>query len=103
MKSRLDLHKKLCELLGSKNVYFQPPESVKMSYPAIVYKRSDIQNIHADNNPYLQFHGYEITVIDKNPDSDIPKAISQLPLCRFNRHFNADNLNHDVFVLYTKF
>ena len=75
MESRLDLHMKLCELLGSNNVYFQPPESVKMTYPAIVYKRSDIQNIHADNNPYLQFHGYEITVIDRNPYSDIPKKI----------------------------
>lgn len=37
MASRLDLQTFLEELLESKNVYFQPPESVKMKYPAIVY------------------------------------------------------------------
>ena len=35
---RNDLQKLLVEVLGSKNVYFQPPESVKMKYPAIVYQ-----------------------------------------------------------------
>ena len=100
MASRLELHEKLCELLGSRNVYFQPPESVRMQYPAIVYRRYAIDNVPADNIPYLQFHGFELTVIDKNPDSEVVKAVSKLSSCRFNRHYNADNLNHDVFVIY---
>ena len=41
MKTRYELHEFLCEILGSRNVYFQPPESVKMKYPAIVYERTD--------------------------------------------------------------
>ena len=49
MASRLDLQTFLEELLKSKNVYFQPPESVKMKYPAIVYALDDIENVHADN------------------------------------------------------
>ena len=65
MASRLELHEKLCELLGSRNVYYQPPATVKMKYPAIVYRRYAIDNVHADNIPYFRFHGYEITVIDK--------------------------------------
>ena len=99
MVSRLILDNKLRELCD--NVYYQPPETVRMVYPAIVYRRYAIDNIHADNMPYLQLHGYEITVIDKNPDSVIVEAVSKLPSCRFNRHFTNDNLNHDVFVIYT--
>lgn len=100
MSRRLDLHEVLTNILGSSNVYFQPPATVKMKYPAIVYKRSDIQTDYADNNPYIQSEGYEVTVIYKDPDSTLPEEISKLPMCRFNRHFNADNLNQDVFVIY---
>lgn len=100
MKSRLELQTFLEELLGSDNVYFQPPSTVHMKYPAIVYDRSNIENVFANNSVYKQTLSYEITVIDKNPDSEIVTKISNLPLCRFNRHYKVDNLNHDVFVLY---
>lgn len=84
------------------NVYFQPPESLKLNYPAIVYKRSDIRNTFADDEVYKQSHFYEVTVIDKNPDSEIVNKVSKLPGIRFNRHFRSDNLNHDVFTIYYK-
>ena len=32
MDRRLKLHEELCDILGSRNVYFQPPETVKMKY-----------------------------------------------------------------------
>lgn len=98
--SRERLQVILEELLESRNVYFQPPESIKMKYPAIVYSRSDIVNSFADNLPYIQSHAYTITVIDKDPDSKIVEKVSKLPMCRFDRHFTSDNLNHDVFTLY---
>lgn len=100
MANRLSLQTKLEELLGSHNVYYQPPESLLMQYPAIVYSRSDIDNRFADDLVYLQFHAYEVTVIDKNPDSNIVELVSLLPGCRFDRHYTSDNLNHDVFTLY---
>lgn len=100
MASRLQLQTELEELLGSRNVYFQPPASVRMQYPAIVYSRSNIENRHADNNVYMQSYFYEITVIDEDPDSEIVEKVSKLPTCRFDRHHKADNLNHDVFTLY---
>jgi hypothetical protein len=84
------------------NVYFQPPESLKLNYPAIVYKRSDIRNTFADDEVYKQSFQYELTVIDKNPDSEIVNKVSKLPKVRFNRHFQSDNLNHDVFTIYYK-
>lgn len=100
MSTRVDLQNVLEELLGSRNVYYQPPESLKMNYPAIVYARKTIDNSYANNSVYKQNYAYEITVIDKNPDSEIVNKVSKLPTCRFDRHFKSDNLNHDVFTLY---
>ena len=51
---RLKLHEILCEILGSRRVYFQPPESTKMEYDAIRYSRSKVQKISADNTAYLK-------------------------------------------------
>lgn len=100
MARRLELHEVLCNVLGSRNVYYQPPASVKMQYPAIVYSRKDIYNRHADDDVYKQDHAYDVIVIDQNPDSLIVEEISRLPKCRFDRHYTADNLNHDVFTIY---
>ena len=100
MANRLDLQAELEELLGSRNVYFQPPASVRINYPAIVYTRSDIDNTFADDSVYIQSHFYEVTVIDEDPDSKIVDAVSKLPTCRFSRHFTSENLNHDTFIIY---
>ena len=100
MASRLKLQSELEELLGSRNVYFQPPASLEMKYPAIVYHRSNIRNTFANNSVYKQNDAYEIVVIYKDPDSDIPRKVSLLPLCSFDRHYVADNLNHDTFTTY---
>lgn len=100
MDSRPNLQTKLEQILGSRNVYFQPPESIKLNYPAIVYKRSNIQNTFADNEVYKQSYFYEITVIDRKSDSQITKRLSKLPKIRFDRSFTYDNLNHDVFTIY---
>lgn len=99
MSNRLDLHERLCELLGSRNVYFQPPESVRLVYPAIIYKLSNIRNRHANNRVYIQGDSYAITVIARDPDSDIVRGLSKLPQCRYDRDFVADNLYHTVFTL----
>ena len=100
MNSRLDLHEKLCEILGSKNVYFQPPESLKLSYDAIVYFRDEIRNRHAGNEVYHQDDRYEVTLISKKPDNLVTRKLSLLPKCRFDRTYISDNLYHDTFTLY---
>lgn len=100
MGSRLELHALLENILGSKNVYYQPPPSLHMEYPAIVYSRSNITNDFADDFAYKQNTFYEVTVIDENPDSEFVAAISRLPFCRYDRHYPSDNLNHDVFTLH---
>ena len=100
MGSRLELQTILEELLGSRNVYFQPPESVKLSYPAIVYAIKDVETTFADNRAYLKAPSYEVTLIDKNPDNVFVEAILDIPYCTFDRHYKADNLNHYVFTLF---
>jgi hypothetical protein len=100
MAQRQQLHNILKTILGSDNVYFQPPESVKMKYPAIVYRRNQDYVDFADNKPYKRCVRYQVTVIDQNPDSVIPGKIAELPLCKFDRAFAADNLNHDVFNIF---
>lgn len=100
MASRLDLQNLLESILGSENVYYQPPSSVLMKYPAIVYTRDDLLNTHANNGVYTQNTAYRVTIIDKNPDSQYVTAVSKLPMCNYDRHYVLDNLNHDVFTLY---
>ena len=71
-----------------------------MVYPCIIYQRDDAFTSHADNVPYSYIQRYQVTYIDRNPDSLIPGKIGRLPLCAYDRFFRADNLNHDVFTLY---
>ena len=100
MADRLYLQTLLEDILGSSNVYFQPPESTRMSYPAIVYSRSTIDNTFANDSVYKQNDAYEIVVIYDDPDSDIPHKVASLPLCRHSRHYVSDNLYHDAFTKY---
>lgn len=100
MNSRLELHEVLCSILGSRNAYFQPPASIKMKYPAIVYKRDTIVNSQANNEVYKQANKYQLIVIDQNPDSEIVQKISKLSRIRYDRHYVSDGLNHDVFTIF---
>lgn len=100
MKTRLELQDALEALLGSRNVYFQPPENVKMKYPCIVYHKTPGWQRHADNEEYHYHDKYELTVIDKNPDSLLPEKVRKLQLCRYDRHYVSDNMYHDTFELY---
>lgn len=96
---RLALDAKFRAIEGA-HVYYQPPASVKMTYPAIRYERNRIDIVSADNISYLRNTGYMVTVITKDPDSPIVEEVSKFPKTIFNRHYTADNLNHDVFIIY---
>jgi len=100
MASRLALQNIFIALLGSSNVYYQPPATTKMKYPCIVYNRKGVDVKRSNNKLYNAVTQYEVTVIDQHPDSTIHEAILALPMCKYDRHFVADNLNHDVMSLY---
>lgn len=100
MADRLSLGDTLVAILKNDNVYFQPPESIRLSYPCIIYELTDIDTTYADNRPYRIEKAYQILVIDKNPDTTLPDEVAKLPNCRFTRYYTADNLNHYVFIIY---
>lgn len=100
MGQRVDLHRKFEIALGSKNVYFQPPESVKLKYPCIIYGLSKLSIKHADDRPYLIDRAYDGILIDCNPDNRILDALLKFPLCEFGKPYPADNLNHYPFTIY---
>lgn len=101
MASRAYLHEELCTLLGTRNVYFNPPESVKLKFPCIVYSRSGVYKRDANDRMYTTTNRYTVTCIDSNPDSNLPdQIIAHFPMCSFDRAFVSDNLNHNVITLY---
>jgi hypothetical protein len=100
MGTRLEFQSVLEGLQVGLNVYFQPPSNISMNYPAIVYNR-DYQRVEfADNTPYSRKRRYQITVIDRDPDSAIPDLVAEMPLTTYVRHYTTEGLNHDIFYTY---
>ena len=102
MATRADLQIRFEDILGSKNVYFQPPESIKLKYPCIIYSLADIYTRNANDKHYSMQKMYNVTVISRDPDNKIAEAILDYPLTRFDRRYVADNLYHDILTLYYK-
>ena len=100
-RTRLDLHEKLCEILGSKNCYYRVP-SKGMKYPCIKYSLSGFSQEYADNIRYMSGKKYSLIVIDPNPESDIAeRLVNSLPYCTMDRSpYISDNLNHFPLTLY---
>lgn len=98
MAPRLELHALLQTI--TEHVYFQPPENVKLMYPCITYQRDFAETKFADNEPYDVTKRYMVTVIDRDPDSEIPDRVAELPRSSFNRFYTADGLNHDVYQVF---
>jgi len=98
--TRLALQKKLEELLGSKNVYYEPPENLKLDYPCFVYMLDDVYRRSADNIGYTIQNRYQITLIDRLPDNPVRDKLLELPRCEFDRPYKSDNLEHYVFTIY---
>lgn len=100
MGTRLELQQVLVDVLGTNNVYFQPPSSANMVYPCIVYNRDNIETKFSGNLPYYLKNRYSVIYIDRDPDSPIPDLIAKLPLCSFSRFYVVNNLNHSAFSLF---
>ena len=99
-RTRINLQVKLEELLDSKHVYYNPPENLKMEYPAIRYSKNDIENTYASNIKYISRDVYDLVVIDKKPDNPVIKKLLELPYSEFDRHYVADGLNHDIIRIF---
>lgn len=85
------------------NVYYQPPVSMKMKYPAIRYERTNISSNHADNQKYKSVLTFQAIAISREIDDPMVEKLLALPYCSFDRHYIADNLHHDVFSIKINF
>ena len=97
---RVELQRMLEGLLGSRNVYFQPPTGTKIQYPCIVYNLDAANDVHANDKIYRRLYRYSLTYITKNPEDPMRDTIDDLRYCSFNRFFVSDNLNHFVYTIY---
>ena len=100
MDAKLSWVLNLSEPDGDRHIYFNPPPSVRMRFPAIKYSLNNFDRKFANNGAYNTAPSYEIILIDENPDSEYVEKILQIPYCSFNRFYIADNLNHWVFTIY---
>ena len=100
MRTREEFRQMLLTKTSIKKLYFQPPETLKIEYPCIIYKLNHYDVVHADDLNYKELKAYTVTLIDKDPDSVIPVELIRLPYSGFDRFYTADNLNHWVYTIY---
>lgn len=100
MENRIKLQSILENVLKSRNVYFQPPPSIKMSYPAIVYSLSNIDLDRANDISYHKKNRYQIIFITKNPEDPVIEKILDLPFTSFNSSYVSDNLYHYSYTIF---
>lgn len=104
MKTRMDLHRAFKNILGEDrekvHTYFQPADGTIIKYPAIVYQIGNVKKMFADDTTYIYRNAYTVTVMDKDPESEIAEKLKGWPLCSFDRFFCKDNLNQWVFMIY---
>jgi hypothetical protein len=99
-REQAELQEILQEIAGEANVYFQPPVDIQMIYPCLVYERDAAETQFASNVPYKFTWRYQIKWIDRDPLSPVLLEIAKLPMCKYDRFYTADNLNHDVFNIF---
>ena len=100
MADRKGLHNRLVEILGSRNVYFNPPETIKLQYPCIIYNLDNKELVKADNENYLKRNYYNVTLIHPDPVNIIQDMIMDLPYCKFTSFYSVDDLNHYRYQIY---
>ena len=99
--SRLKLHEELCKILGSRCVYYQPPASLMLRYPCIVYSKSGVDKRNANDRLYRKVDQYELVIIEEDPDSELlDKVLEHFTMCSFDRAYVSDNLYHKALTLY---
>jgi len=101
--TNIQLQKILEEILGSKNVYFQPPANIQLKYPCIVYSLSDIKDKHADNVHYKRNYLYKVTLMHDDPDNCIVDKLMNMQYADFDNSFSTQGINHYVFSIHYKY
>ena len=101
MRDRLELQSELVDLLGSKNVYFQPSTNIKLSYPCIVYELKKFDDRFANDSRYHINKVYQITHVYQRYQNNLQdKLRDSFDFIEFNSSSKIDGLYQDVYTLY---
>ncbi len=100
MRTYRDLLHLLRKAVDHDRVYFQPPENLKLGYPAIVFHLTKIKVDHADDVPYKGVREYMITLISKDPEPGALEEILKIPYTTLDSTYISDGMNHFVFTSY---
>lgn len=100
MRTRLELHEILSGIPGVVGCYYSPPETLRMERPCIVYNWDNDESLYADNLLFFKRRRYSVTVIDEDPDSEIPDRVSELSYCTSERNYVHDGFYHFVYTLF---
>lgn len=97
---RRELHQTLVSILGSANVYHQPPENLALKFPAIIYERTDYDVEYANEVPYVATRQWQITVVSQEPSNAVVDELMKLPTADFKTRYVSNRLQHDVVTIY---
>ena len=98
MGSRIDLNKRLQDIMGSGQVYYNPDASLTLRYPCFLYSLSNADITYADGLHYAEHRNYTVTYITRNADDEpFKKMFGAFAFCRFERMYKTDGLYHYVF------
>lgn len=100
MRTYRDLLHLLQKAVDHNRVYFQPPENLKIGYPAVIFHLSKIKLDHADDVPYKGAREYSVTLITKEPEPEVLDEILKIPYTTLDTTYTADGMNHFVFTTY---
>lgn len=100
MRTYRDLLHLLRQAVQHDRVYFQPPENLKIGYPAIIFHLSKIEIDHASDVPYKGAKEYSVTLITKDPEPDVINEILKIPYSSLDTSYISDGMNHFVFTVY---
>lgn len=100
MRTYKDLLNLLRKAVDHNRVYFQPPENLKIGYPAVIFHLSKIKVDRADDSPYKGEREYSVTLITKEPEPEVLDEILKIPYTTLDTTYIADGMNHFVFTTY---
>lgn len=100
MDRRIEFDNLLKTILGSDNVYFQPPESKKLDYPCIIYNFAQDDVKYADDEIYSLKHKYSIRYIalPKDFDGHMKDRITKILKVPCTQTYASNGLYHCVFT-----
>lgn len=100
MRTYRDLLHLLQQAVQTSCVYFQPPENLKIGYPAVIFHLSKIEVDRASDVPYKGAKEYSVTLITKDPEPYVIDEILKIPYSSLDTTYISDGMNHFVFTIY---